>query len=114
MELILMVTLELSLFIIVSFGIQAISLPSSKEKDKEGNVRADFFLPSILVARCRNTACFYFSYSSLLSLVLAIASCKAGTVILAYSLTVSESYYYCTQESECCCFNQSLFKKPKI
>lgn len=74
-----MVTLELSLFIIVSFGIQAISLPSSKEKDKEGNVRADFFLPSILVARCRNTACFYFSYSSLLSLVLAIASCKAGT-----------------------------------
>lgn len=79
-----MVTPELSLFIIVSSGIQAISLPSSKEKDKEGNVRAYFFLPSILVARCHNTACFYFYYSSLLSLVLAIVSFKAGTVILAY------------------------------
>lgn len=78
-----MVTLELPLFIIVSFGIHATSLPSSKEKDKEGSVRADFFLSSILVARCHNKAHFYFYYSSLLSLVLAVASFKAGTVIVA-------------------------------
>lgn len=78
-----MVTLELSLFVIVSFGIHATSLPSSKKKDKEGNVRSDFFLPSILVARCHNEARFYFYYSSLLSPVIAISSVKAGTVIPA-------------------------------
>lgn len=78
-----MMTLELSLFIIVFFGIHATSLPSSKEKDKEVNVRADFFLPSIPVAICHNKARFYFYYSLLLSLVLAIASFKAGTVTAA-------------------------------
>jgi len=70
-------------FIILPFGIRATSMPSPKEKYKEANVRANFFLLSILMATYSNTARFHFYYSSLLSLVLAITSFKAGPVIVA-------------------------------